>query len=78
MDNSVLNSTSVLRDTSCYTGNNENDIACARKLTPQQLLNVAYIPTIVWCPTIDHSFLPEDPQILARDGKFNNVPTIIG
>lgn len=64
----------LTRTVGCFTSSNQ--LSCLRNLSTEALFAAA--PSQVWNPIIDGDFLTGYPSQLIRDGKFNNVPLLIG
>lgn len=60
----------------CFSGSGADQIACLRRLTPEQLVNNQF--TEVWAPLVDGVFLTAYPSDLEKTGNFVHVPLIDG
>ena len=64
----------LTRTVGCWDSNNQ--LACLRKLTSEQLYHSNY--SVVWNPIVDGTFLTAYPSQLAANGSFVHVPILMG
>ena len=59
-----------------YRKLNCNDFQCAKSKSTEEILQAGN--SMNWFPTIDTVFIPQDPVSAFLNGKFHNIPIVIG